>query len=236
MSFLQTFRTIVVIGLIPLLLITTSVRVVVNFTGFYNFEFDQSGIAQYTGIDKEELLRISGLVQDYFHNENELLVIPSKIHGRAVENIFNPKEVHHMKDVKVLFKGVFLLQSVSLIALALLIVAQVSLRRMEGFLEIMNFVAWGAYTTLFLILIVSLGVLLSFDRIFHLFHILSFTNDFWMLDPRYDYLVAIFNQQFFFHASLLVGGFSICGALLLIVIKYFLDYFSKRFYNSNTNH
>lgn len=228
MSFLQIFRTIVVVGLIPIILITTSISIVVNFTGFYAFEFDRSGIAQYTGIDDQELLQISERIQDYFHNENELLIVPSKIHGRTIKNLFNPKEVDHMKDVKVLFQGVFLLQSISLIALGLLIAAQIAFRRINGFQEIMNLIVWGSYATLLLILIVSLGVLLTFDRIFHLFHVLSFANDFWMLDPRNDYLVAIFNQQFFFHASLLVAISSISGAFLLIAIKYFLDYLIQR--------
>ena len=48
MDFLQTFRTIAVIGLVPILLITTSVQLVVNFTGFYSFEFERSRIAEYT--------------------------------------------------------------------------------------------------------------------------------------------------------------------------------------------
>ena len=228
MDFLQTFRTIAVIGLVPILLITTSVRLVVNFTGFYSFEFERSRIAEYTGIDNQELLRISGLIQDYFHNENELLIIPSKINGRSVENIFNEKEVHHMKDVKELFKGVFFLQSVSLILLSLLIASQILFHRTKGLISIMNNIVWGAYSTLFIILLVSLAVLLSFDRIFRLFHVLSFANDFWMLNPRYDYLVAIFNQQFFFHACLLVGIFSLVGAFLLIACKHFLNYFMKR--------
>ena len=235
MSSLQIFRTTFVAILVPILLITSSVRIVVDFTGFYSFEFDRSRISQYTGIDKQELMQVSRRIQDYFHDDNELLVVPGQIHGRFFENIFNQKEVQHMKDVKILFNGVSLLQYMSSIVLAFLVLGQILFRGINGLQESINSIVWGAFATLLLILIASFGVLLSFDRLFRLFHLLSFANDLWSLDPRHDYLVAIFNQKFFFHASLLVAIFSIVGAFILMGTKYFLDYLIKRLRNSE-NH
>ena len=59
--------------------------------------------------------------------------------------------------------------------------------------------------------------LAGFDSVFLKFHQLSFANDFWRLDPRTDYLVRIFPQDFWFDATMWVAVRAIAGALVLTV-------------------
>jgi integral membrane protein (TIGR01906 family) len=58
---------------------------------------------------------------------------------------------------------------------------------------------------------------IGFDSLFIKFHELSFANDFWQLDPRTDYLVRIFPENFWFDATLWVAIRAIIGALLILV-------------------
>ena len=50
----------------------------------------------------------------------------------------------------------------------------------------------------------AVGVLIGFDDLFRQFHLLSFANDFWLLDPRTDHLIQMFPQGFWFDVTL--GG------------------------------
>ena len=51
----------------------------------------------------------------------------------------------------------------------------------------------------------AIAMLVGFDQLFLTFHMLSFSNDFWRLDPATDRLVQMFPQGFWFDVSIGVG-------------------------------
>ena len=55
------------------------------------------------------------------------------------------------------------------------------------------------------------------------FHFLSFTNDLWMLDPRNDYLIIMFPQQFFFEATVFIGALTTINFALLVTATGFAN-------------
>lgn len=55
----------------------------------------------------------------------------------------------------------------------------------------------------------------GFDRLFILFHEVSFSNEYWILDPTRDYLIMLFPGGFFYDAALLGFGAVILEALIL---------------------
>ena len=61
----------------------------------------------------------------------------------------------------------------------------------------------------------GLLALAGFDTLFLRFHELAFSNDFWRLDPRRDYLVLLFPQNFWFDATLWFSLRALAGGLLL---------------------
>jgi integral membrane protein (TIGR01906 family) len=82
----------------------------------------------------------------------------------------------------------------------------------------------GGAFTLGLGALVGLGSLAGgFDRLFLLFHEISFTNDFWQLNPSRDALIAMFPQGFFFDATILIVGAIIVQAGLLVVVPIALN-------------
>ena len=66
--------------------------------------------------------------------------------------------------------------------------------------------AWGLVggsgLTVGLMLLLGLGVLFNFDQLFLLFHLVSFSNQFWQLDPTSDYLIMLFPQGFWYDATI----------------------------------
>jgi len=51
-------------------------------------------------------------------------------------------------------------------------------------------------------LALGLGTLLGFDQLFWQFHLISFANELWMLDPATDYLIMLFPQGFWYDATI----------------------------------
>jgi integral membrane protein (TIGR01906 family) len=74
---------------------------------------------------------------------------------------------------------------------------------------------FGGSLTLVLMLALGLVIIFNFDQFFLKFHLLSFANDFWMLDPTKDYLIMLFPQGFWYDAALCCVIATVAGAIIL---------------------
>ena len=61
---------------------------------------------------------------------------------------------------------------------------------------------------------VGIGTLLDFSSLFLQFHLISFTNELWILDPARDYLIRLFPHGFWFDAALFCVLVSMAGAVI----------------------
>ena len=225
------FLGIVAIGLfvaaMPLFLIATNVRWVINAPLLYSDGFDRYDVPRRTGIERAELLSAARQIRDYFNNDDEYLTVRVVRRGVLYENLYNPplytadesagysREVLHMRDVKVLVKGVYRVQEATGVYLLAFAVIGLLAWRRRFVPDLARLVALGGALTLGLVVLVGLGSLVGFDRLFLAFHQVSFTNDFWLLDPRQHYLIAMFPQGFFFYATMWIAGSTVVEALLL---------------------
>ena len=214
MEIARKAAVVLFIVLVPVFLITTSVRWVINFPGLYSYGFDKYNIPDYTGIQRDDLLDAGAQLRDYFNNHEELLIIRTFVLGVLVESLYNQREITHMRDVKDLVRNVYRVQEIT--GLYFLIFAAVGFyRSRRGFTEnMLRVVSRGGVVTLSLVVVVGLLSLVAFNQLFLLFHLVSFSNDFWQLDPRRDYLIAMFPQGFFFDATMLIAFSTIALALL----------------------
>jgi len=64
-------------------------------------------------------------------------------------------------------------------------------------------------------LALGLGTMAGFDRLFLQFHVISFSNELWVLDPARDYLIMLFPQGFWYDATLFCTLGTAAGAILL---------------------
>ena len=211
------------VAFVPLLLISSSARFVINFPPFYNYAFERHQIAEYTGIHNDELRVIGERIRKYFNNKEKDLVIKTFTNGVLKESLFNEKEIIHMEDVKHLVRLLYLVNEIS--AVYILSFAGVALYfgGLKYRVKLTNFLRRGTLVTFISILFTGLLVAFSFNRLFLIFHIVSFSNDFWQLDPRQDYLIAIFPQGFFFEATLLIAVISLVASFVLWLLSKLLS-------------
>jgi integral membrane protein (TIGR01906 family) len=73
---------------------------------------------------------------------------------------------------------------------------------------------YGAGLTLLLIVLAGAGVAINFSQLWRLFHLLSFTNELWMLDPSKDYLIMLVPEGFWFDAVIFVAVMIVAGAII----------------------
>ena len=214
------FLKIVTVGLfmaaIPLFLITTNVRLLINAPVVYSYGFDKHNIPRRTGIARDELLSAGRQIRDYFSNGEEYLTVSVVRLGQPVPGLYNSREVLHMKDVKFLVKGVYRLQEISGTYLLLFAAMGLWFRRRSFLPQLGYYGVLGAAITLAVVALAGLASIVGFDQVFLAFHQIIFTNDLWQLDPRTDMLLIMFPQGFFLDATLWIAGSTILEALIVV--------------------
>ena len=88
---------------------------------------------------------------------------------------------------------------------------QATLGLKEKWLALIKSLFWGSIITLSLMIFLAFWAIIGFERLFILFHVVSFSNKLWILDPSKDYLIMMFPGGFFYDMALL--GF---GAVILV--------------------
>lgn len=203
---------------VPLFLVTASVAWAFNSGSVYERGFDKYQISSYTGITRADLVQVAADIRHYFNSGEEPLAVRTRIFGEE-RDLFNSREATHMRDVKRLIWGVYIiavLSTVYLLATAGWGLARYRRRFAE---TLARRCLWGGGVTLALLLAVGLFALVGFDRLFLTFHQISFANDLWQLDPRTDYLVALFPQNFWFDATMWVATRAVAGSLVVTVFS-----------------
>ena len=227
MRVLRLVAAVLFVLVLPVFLITSNVRWVINAPFLYSYGFDKYDIPSRTGIERDELLSAARQVREYFSNGDELLDVRVVRQG-VLRSLYNDREVLHMKDVKVLVKGVYRIQEGTagfLIAFALFGLA---FGRTSFLSTLVRYLSRGGLLTLALVVVVGLASLVGFDRLFLAFHLVSFSNDLWQLDPSRDFLLMMFPQGFFFDATMWIAGSTVVEALLLASVPVALGLWRRR--------
>ena len=218
MAFVRNLAAAIFIVSLPLALITSNVRFAANEGRLYEYGFDEYGAEARTGIDRDQLSRAGRELRAYFNNDQETVSIRVTEDGREVA-LFSERETAHLRDVKDLFGLTFRVQEAALV-FVLAYVAAVFLWARERSLRSLAIQTLGA-GLLTAAIIVGLGVVAvtGFDRAFEQFHLISFDNDLWKLNPRTDHLIQMFPEGFWFDASMFVGILTLVEAGLLTLFS-----------------
>ena len=214
---MRALATALFVAAVPVFLITGSVRVVINAPALYSYGFDRYDIPAYTGIERDDLLDVAARIRAYFNDDSEYLIVPTVVRGVAVQSLYNEREILHMVDVKGLVKGVYAVHEITGLYLLAFGAFGLALGRRPFLARLVRYAGYGGWLTLGLVLLVGVAALFGFDRLFLAFHLVSFANDLWQLDPRRDYLIAMFPQAFFFDATMFIAIATIAQAVLVAV-------------------
>ena len=210
------------IVLVPVFLITANVRLVINLPALYSYGYDryEDEITRYMNIEREDYIDGGRQIRDYFNNDAEELDVRVVV-GGILRSIYSEREVLHMSDVKDLVRGVYRLGELSALYLFAFAVAGMFF---EPWRRSLHRTAWhmamGGAVTLGLVVLVGLGALAGFERLFLAFHEVSFSNDLWQLNPRTDYLIAMFPEGFFFDATILIAMLIIVQSTVLVAPRW----------------
>ena len=187
-----------------MLLLTTDLRFAANDIRLYEYGFNKYEVSAAIGLDNEELLSVADQMVTYFNSDEESLDI----------DLFNQREVTHLKDVKGLIQLAYRLQLASLAYIVVYIVINFVLRRGAFWRGLARRLIWGSGATIALLAVLGLWAVIDFDSLFLLFHLVSFSNELWQLSPG-DKLLLIFPQGFFNDAALFVAAAAIGEAIII---------------------
>ena len=225
MTYVKLLRPVAIaifIGLVPVFLITANVRLVINLPALYSYGYDryEDEITRYMNIERDDYIDGGRQIRDYFNNDAEELDVRVVV-GGILRSIYSEREVLHMSDVKDLVRGVYRLGELSALYLFAFAVAGMFF---EPWRRSLHRTAWhmamGGAVTLGLVVLVGLGALAGFERLFLAFHEVSFSNDLWQLNPRTDYLIAMFPEGFFFDATILIAVLIIVQSTVLVAPRW----------------
>jgi len=213
-------RWLFTLCIIPLL-IAGSIALAINSQWFYEYGFKKYGVSQTTGIASPELKQAAAGLISYFNSGKEPINVIVIKDGKPF-SLFNQKEIIHLKDVKDLFWLDYRVLGLTLFYALLYAIVMLFWRRERR--QLAKAALYGSGLTLLLIVLVGIGAFVNFDWLFLQFHLLSFTNNFWALDPNKDYLIMLFPGGFWFDVvvyilALVVGGAIIIGGTSWIYLK-----------------
>ena len=198
---------------IPLFLISNSVIWALNSPGVYEAGFEKYDISRTTGINQEDLRQVGADLRRFFNTRGGPLSVQTRVEG-VERDIFNPREVLHMRDVKRLVWIVYGVATLS--GIYLLLATGVGVVTRPRFpREMARLCVWGSGLTIGLVAAIGLFALVGFDTLFLKFHQFSFSNDLWQLNER-DYLLLLFPQDFWLDATIWVATRAVAGAALVM--------------------
>ncbi|MBN2075226.1 MAG: TIGR01906 family membrane protein [Dehalococcoidales bacterium] len=207
---------------IPFLLLTAAIGIAFNSVSLYEYGFDKYDVISTTGLARTELVKSAETLISYFNSGEEYIDLTVEKDGVEFE-LFTREESIHMKDVKGLVRldyGVL----AGTLSYVLVYVGACLYKKRGGGLIVQNLLI-GSGVTLVLILALWLGSLWNFDTLFHQFHLIAFTNDFWSAE---GYMLKLFPGDFWYDATLFcVLGIAVAAVLLGVVTGSYL-YFTKK--------
>ena len=210
---------------LPTFLIATTLSSTVNEIKLYEYNIDKYDISKISGIDVEELQRVFQHLIYFYNSKVDSAQIEISRGGNTFA-IFNETEILHLEDIKGLMR---LDYRVQLISLALLIISGSMLVMLskERWRSLCKALFWGSISTLCIILFLAIWTALDFQRLFILFHVVSFANEFWMLNPNTDYLKMIFPDAFFFDAVVFILSALIIESLFIAGIAFSINRYKQ---------
>ena len=204
------------IAAVPVFLIAANVRWVIGSPLLYGYGFDRYDIPSVTGIERDELLSAARQIREYFGNDEELLTVSVVQYGVRVENLYNSKEVLHMKDVKGLVRLVYRAQWVTGLYLVAFVLAGWLVYRRTFPRLLARYAAYGGAATVGLVVVVGLASLIGFDRLFLVFQPGQLQQRSVAARPQDRLPHRDVPAGFFLDATLWIAGATVLEALAVI--------------------
>jgi len=117
--------------------------------------------------------------------------------------VLEERERAHMRDVRGVFGGFFLLAAIAAVGLVVLVAGA---RRMGHMGRAWSAIAGGMRGLIVAIVVAGIVASVAFDAVFEIFHRLFFPAGSFTFDPRTDHLVQLFPFDFWSETTIVLGG------------------------------
>jgi len=180
--------------LISIIILITAINQYSFNHEYYDKEFVKNDIVTATGMEAEELQKVTKKMTGYIGGVEEELNLVVNIGNNSLV-MFNQKEIDHMVDVKYIFSVLKAIRSVFIILLLLFVVM---IRKNEfNKLYFSKALMYNGIFTIILFIGLLAMVYVDFTKYFVKFHEMFFTNDLWLLNPKTDRLIQMLPENFF---------------------------------------
>jgi integral membrane protein (TIGR01906 family) len=198
---------------LPFVIMTGTIAWAFNSSWIYESGFARNNVGLTTGLDKAALEDVAGALVRYWNSADEYIDLTVTRNGAPLV-LFNEREAEHLKDVKVLvwldYRVLLFTGFYCLACAANVLLFQKHLRR-----TLAGGLVWGSGLTLAAMLALGAGIVAGFDQLFLQFHLFSFANDLWQLDPARDYLIMLVPRDFWYETFLIGAGVAAGVAVVL---------------------
>lgn len=200
--------------IVPFFLIMTSIRLL--FTPlFMQIEYRMPGFpADPYGFSLEDRLHWSRISLEYLLNDADIDYLGRQTLPDGMP-LYNQRELSHMLDVKILVQQMLTVWS---ILLAILLAAGLWAYLGRWLPAYLHGLGTGGRLTIGLIVVILIGVALSFRWLFTEFHRIFFEGDTWLFAFS-DSLIRLFPMRFWQDGFIAMGLFTILCAVLLIFLE-----------------
>lgn len=180
-----------------ILLLLTSMDVVVKDEAFINSLYEKYESASSVGVTEEEIIQESRQLIGYLYGREES---PNTLvcYDGEVRPFLNEKEVSHMVDVRTLFVVKKWAQWITGFILIAFLGSRLLLKRGKRLDTLLHYGKNVLLGTVCIILLLGIGIGISFNSLFIRFHELFFSNDLWLLNPETDLLIRMVPEGYFF--------------------------------------
>jgi integral membrane protein (TIGR01906 family) len=200
--------------IVPFFLLMTAIRLL--FTPLYpQIVYHLPGFPADTfGFTMQERLHWSKISIDYLLNDAGIEYL-SRESISSGQPLYNERELSHMLDVKRVYQKMIAAWT---ILLGLLVIFGLWGWRAKWLPAFIHGLSRGGQLTIVLVILILLATVTSFDALFTAFHKLFFTGNTWLFLYS-DTLIRLFPLPFWEIGFIVMGTFTIVGAVLLILLE-----------------
>jgi integral membrane protein (TIGR01906 family) len=204
---------------IPVLIVSGTVNVYAQSADLYRYGFARYGISRATGISNVQLDEVAQRMADFLNGKQTSPQVTVRVNG-IDRLLYSQKELVHLDDVRSIISIFKTLQTVAILsfmAAGAFVFATLGMRRL------LRGIQAGAITAISVMGLLAVWAVVDFNSLFYLFHIVSFTNDLWLLDPSRDYLIMMFTESFFYDAAIMVKATIMVEAIVLGLLTLLIE-------------
>ncbi|HBF2366261.1 TPA: TIGR01906 family membrane protein [Clostridioides difficile] len=189
---------------ISIVIIVGVINFTVGFKQLYYFDIDYLNISELSGLSKDDIKLNYNYLIDYNLNKNvsefKLPTLKSSPQGKI-----------HFEEVRNIFQNINKLAKLLLVVSLVGIILSVKNKNIK-------ILKTTSITLIIMPLLLTVPILLNFEKSFIIFHKLLFRNDYWIFNPDLDPVINILPEEFFFHSGMMILILILLVSILLFVM------------------